>query len=109
METSDSPRHLNEAAISCSHPADWARDSATYKITVKGCLDSSWSEWFDGLIITADCNQGETTLSGSVADQAALHGLLNKVRNLGLTLLWLNRQDAGVETGNRSSGEDQAH
>ncbi len=57
-----------------------------YQIRVKGHLDRSWSEWFDDLTITPEAD-GETLLSGSVADQAALHGLLKKVRDLGLHLL----------------------
>ena len=57
-----------------------------YQIRVKGHLDSTWSDWFDGLTITPEAN-GETLLSGPVADQAALHGLLKKVRDLGLDLL----------------------
>ncbi len=109
MSTSGLPRQVPSGARPRSRAMAAAQDSATYKITVKGCLDSSWSEWFDGLLITADRERGETTLVGSVADQAALHGLLNKVRNLGLTLLWLNRQDPGAETGNPDIDEAQTH
>ncbi len=57
-----------------------------YSIRVKGHLDSTWSEWFDGLTI-ANVADGETVLTGEIVDQAALHGLLNKVRDLGLPLL----------------------
>ena len=63
---------------------------AMYRLTVEGSLDSDWSEWFDGLTI-ASKGDGHTTLSGPVIDQAALHGLLNKVRDLGLSLLSLTR------------------
>jgi hypothetical protein len=56
-----------------------------YKIRVKGCLDKSWSDWFDGLEITSD--EDETLLCGPVVDQTALHGLLKKVRDLGLHLI----------------------
>lgn len=55
-------------------------------ITVEGALCDEWSEWFDGLAVTSTA-RGETTLSGPVPDQAAIHGLLAKVRDLGLTLL----------------------
>jgi hypothetical protein len=65
------------------------RDQAFYEIKVKGHLDSHWSEWFDGLALTHE-ERGETTLSGPVPDQAALHGLLNKIRDLGLPLLAVN-------------------
>ena len=60
-----------------------------YQIKVKGHLDRQWSEWFDGLTITHEGN-GETSLSGPVVDQAALYGLLLKIRNLNLTLLSVN-------------------
>ena len=57
-----------------------------YQIRVTGHLGREWSDWFDGLSITLEDN-GETLLSGPVVDQAALHGLLRKVRDLGLPLL----------------------
>jgi hypothetical protein len=61
-----------------------------YQIVVKGHLSSDWSEWFDGLTIV-QTSAGETILSGPLADQAALHGVLIKVRDLGLPLLGLSR------------------
>ena len=57
-----------------------------YQITVKGHLNPNWAEWFDGLTITPLPN-GTTAISGPVVDQAALHGLLRKVRDLGLPLV----------------------
>lgn len=57
-----------------------------YEIRLKGHLDSQWASWFDGLTITLEAN-GDTLLSGPVADQAALHGLLKKVRDLGMPLV----------------------
>ena len=57
-----------------------------YEIRVKGVLDSGWSAWFDGLSLTRD-EGGQTTIAGPIADQAALHGLLAKIRDLGLELL----------------------
>ena len=56
-----------------------------YEIRVKGALDSRWSAWFDGLQVTSDL--GQTVIAGPVTDQAALHGLLAKIRDLGLELL----------------------
>ena len=53
-----------------------------YQIRIKGHLGSQWTEWFEGLTITLEEN-GETLLTGPVVDQAALHGLLKKVRDLG--------------------------
>ncbi len=57
-----------------------------YKIRVKGHLDGRWSEWFDGLEIT-NLQNGEAMLSGEIVDQAALHGVLAKVRDLNLALV----------------------
>lgn len=62
-----------------------------YQIKIKGHLPDYWSDWFDGLTLTLDAERGETTLSGPLVDQAALHGLLNKVCDLGLTLLSVNQ------------------
>ncbi len=60
-----------------------------YRIRVKGQLSPQWSEWFDGMTITPEPD-GDTTISGLVADQPALHALLVKVRDLGLTLVALD-------------------
>jgi hypothetical protein len=57
-----------------------------YQIRLKGHLGRHWTDWFDGLTITLEGN-GETLLTGPVADQAALHGLLKKVRDVGMPLL----------------------
>lgn len=57
-----------------------------YQIRIKGHLGRQWTDWFGGLTITLE-NNGETLLSGTVVDQAALHGLLKKVRDLGMPLV----------------------
>jgi len=57
-----------------------------YEIRVRGVLDEHWSDWFDGMAITYDAS-GDTLLIGPLADQAALYGVLHRIRNLGLTLL----------------------
>ena len=57
-----------------------------YQITVKGYLDASWSTWFDGLTITHDAD-GNTRLAGAIRDQTALYGLIDKARDLALTLV----------------------
>lgn len=62
-------------------------DPGCYRILVQGCLDGSWSECFDTLEVAADPACGQTAITGWLADQAALHGLLNKVRDRGLVLL----------------------
>ncbi len=61
-----------------------------YEIRVEGMLDEHWSAWFDGLQITSE-RHGETVIAGPVTDQAALHGLLAKVRDLGLPLISVHR------------------
>ena len=63
-----------------------------YEIRIKGKLDLRWSDWFDGFTITP-VGGAETKLSGTVADQAALHGMLHKIRDLGLPLLSVQRLD----------------
>jgi hypothetical protein len=57
-----------------------------YEIRIKGHLGSQWTDWFDGLTITLE-EDGHTLLAGPVVDQAALHGLLKKVRDLGMPLV----------------------
>ena len=57
-----------------------------YQIRIKGHLGRQWTDWFGGLVITLEDN-GETLLTGPVTDQAALHGLLKKVRDVGMPLL----------------------
>jgi hypothetical protein len=69
------------------------RDSAQpeiYQIKIKGHLGAKWIDWFDGLTITLEDN-GDTLLTGPVIDQAALHGILKKIRDLGMPLLSVNR------------------
>ena len=57
-----------------------------YQIRIKGHLGRQWADWFEGLTLTA-LDNGETLLTGAVVDQAALHGVLRKVRDVGLPLL----------------------
>ena len=60
-----------------------------YRIRLKGHLGQQWMDWFDGLTITLE-EGGSTLLSGSVVDQSALHGILKKIRDLGMPLLSVN-------------------
>ncbi|HSN94080.1 MAG TPA: hypothetical protein VLR89_03345 [Anaerolineaceae bacterium] len=57
-----------------------------YKIRIQGQLDSQWTDWFEGLTITLD-EKGDTLLTGPLIDQAALHGVLKKIRDLGMPLI----------------------
>ena len=68
------------------------------EIRVQGHLDSSWSEWFDGMTIT-NVENGEAIISGPLLDQAALQGALKKIRDLGLPLISVNRIGAGPLQG----------
>ncbi len=61
-----------------------------YQIRIEGHLGPKWTDWFGDVSITLEDN-GETLLTGPVVDQAALHGLLKRVRDLGMTLLSVNR------------------
>lgn len=70
---------------------------AHYEIRVHGVLDRHWSSWFEGLQVSCDA-AGQTLIAGPVVDQAALHGLLAKVRDLGLPLLSVQRISQGPET-----------
>jgi hypothetical protein len=82
-----------------------------YEIRLKGHLEARWVKWFDGLTITLDEN-GNTLLSGPVVDQAALHGLLKKVRDLGLPLLSVcpleHKSSTTLPTEGGLRGEGQA-
>jgi hypothetical protein len=66
-------------------------EEAVYQIRVQGLLDEGWSAWLDGMTIIPQVH-GETLITGPIRDQAALHGLLNKIRDLGLPLLYVERR-----------------
>ena len=68
----------------------------TYQIRITGRLDSQWEEWFGGLTITLD--GGDTLITGPVVDQAALHGLLKRVRDLGMPLVSVSPLESGLST-----------
>jgi hypothetical protein len=65
-----------------------------YQIVIQGYLDDDWSEWFEGLAIIQS-QAGVTTLTGPLGDQAALHGVLNRLRDLGLPIVSLTRTEPG--------------
>jgi hypothetical protein len=68
-----------------------------YHIRVQGNLDERWADWFEGFVMTSRGN-GETLLTGAVVDQAALHGVLGKIRGLGLPLLLVARSGCPCST-----------
>jgi hypothetical protein len=74
-----------------------ARWPACYEIRMDGVLDGRWSQWFEGLRI--DHQGGETLLSGTLPDQPALHGILDKVRDLGLSITAVRRIPTREEPG----------
>jgi len=71
-----------------------------YQIRIKGHLSRQWTDWFEGLTITLEDN-GDTLLTGTVIDQAALHGILKKVRDLAIPLLSVKSVDPN-QTGNQN-------
>ena len=72
------------------HPNTDLRQPLIYQIRIQGHLGSEWTDWFGGLSIVLEGN-GDTLLSGPVVDQAALYGLLRKIRDLGMPLISVNR------------------
>ena len=66
--------------------------SGHYEIRLKGHLDARWAAWFDGLSLTLEAD-GTTVIYGQIVDQAALHGVLHKVRDVGLPLIAVSRVD----------------
>ena len=86
-------------------------EAGLYEIRLKGHLDDKWAAWFDGLTITRADN-GETLLRGSVVDQAALHGVLRQVRDLGLPLLsviQVERKPANGPDGNTGTDDNRSN
>jgi hypothetical protein len=73
-------------------------ETESYEIRVQGHLEPRWSVWFDGMTLTLD-DDGSTLIRGVVADQSALHGLIQKVRDLGLPLLSVTHQGTHTQTG----------
>lgn len=78
------------------------RENGYYEIRLSGHLDQRWAEWFDGLTLTSQ-SDGTTVLHGPVVDQTALHGLLQKVRDLGLPLVSVNSLEPSQPDSHRSA------
>jgi hypothetical protein len=79
---------------------------AVYQIRLEGHLGTQWSDWFGGLTVT-QTEDSDTLLTGPVVDQAALHGLLKKVRDLGMPLVSVNRVQIGEAHQHHSQGEEK--
>jgi hypothetical protein len=78
-----------------------------YEIRLKGHLGSQWTDWFEGLTITLE-EDGDTLLTGPVIDQAALHGLLKKIRDLGMPLVSVSPVEPGPSTTLGTGQADQS-
>ncbi len=76
-----------------SKPKINSEQPVSYEIRIEGHLSEQWADWFEGLIVSLE-ETGVTCLTGPVTDQAALYGLLKKVRDLGMPLVSVNRLDA---------------
>ncbi len=76
------------------NPHPDSEEPGVYQIRIKGHLSAQWSDWFEGLTVALEDN-GDTVLTGQVVDQAALHGLLKRVRDLGMPLISVSRVNPG--------------
>ena len=83
-------RETGKQMLSSLNPTTDPGQPMVYQIRIKGHLGGQWTDWFGGVTITLEPN-GNTLLTGALVDQAALHGLLRKVRDLGMPLLSVNR------------------
>ncbi len=87
-------KHLSNELDPITDPSQ----PVVYQIRIKGQLDTQWANWFEGMTITLEDN-GDTLLTGSVVDQAGLHGLLKKVRDLGMPLVSVCPVESGRKYG----------
>jgi hypothetical protein len=87
--------------------SEYHDESGLYEIRLKGHLDDRWSDWFGGLTITLE-EDGDTLLTGPVVDQAALYGLLKKVRDLGMPLVSVSPIEPGPSTTLGTGQADQS-
>jgi hypothetical protein len=87
-------RKMSESHTSIEASTDDHNELGIYEVRIKGHLADRWAGWFGGLTITLEDN-GDTLLTGQVVDQAALHGLLKKVRDLGMPLISVTRVEPG--------------
>ena len=90
-----------------SDPTTNPGQPVVYQIRIKGHLGHQWTDWFEGLTITLE-EDGNTLLTGPVVDQAALHGLLKKVRDLGMPLVSVSPLEPGPPTTLGTGQADQS-
>lgn len=79
-------------------------ESSIYRIKLEGHLNPAWSEWFDGWRVTPD-DDGATLLTGPVNDQSELHGVLARIRDLNLTLVYIHRIEDSAQHRRREEGQ----
>lgn len=79
-------------------------EPSAYRIKLEGNLNPAWSEWFDGWQITPD-DDGATLLTGQVSDQSELHGVLARIRDLNLTLVFIHRIEEPASHGRKEEGK----
>jgi hypothetical protein len=83
--------------------SDHRLEATRYEIRLKGHLDSRWADWLGGMSLT-HAGDGTTVVAGPVVDQAALHGLLQRLRDMGVTLVSINDTTADVSSVNAARG-----
>jgi hypothetical protein len=92
------PERRDEKSTMKDTPTGCSPGPDRYEIRLKGRLDSRWAVWFDGMTLTAN-SDGTTVIAGPVVDQAALHGLLHRLRDIGLPLVSVNHVDTDLTEG----------
>lgn len=84
-------------------PKPHVKQQTVYQFRIKGHLGQQWMNWFEGLAVALEEEEGNTLLSGPVIDQAALHGILKKIRDLGMPLLSVN----SIETDSQGTSDNK--
>ena len=91
-----------------SGSTDHRHAGTRYEIRLKGHLDSRWGDWLGGMSLT-HAGDGTTVVTGPVADQAALHGLLQKLRDMGVTLISINETEPELPHAVSADGNEPIH
>ena len=93
-----------EAQTNKVHTPTPKKTPTIYEICIRGRLDKDWVEWFDNMTLT-HTSEGQTILTGPVPDQAALHGTLDKIRNLNLELISVTQAESAAKDESQSNSE----